>query len=107
MVIYEVNLEVEAEIAEAFRLWLARHVLEMLDLPGFISAEIAAVEADPNEAFKGRRWSVHYRLLDRQALAEYFEQHSARMRADAQQRFADRFRASRRILSIETLGAST
>ena len=39
MVIYEVNLAVDAEIAAAYRAWLAPHIGEVLEVPGFVSAE--------------------------------------------------------------------
>lgn len=94
-IVYEVNLEVDAGIAAAYRDWLADHVREMLGLPGFISAEIFDEEINAGTT---QRWCVHYRLRDRAALQAYFDQHAARMRADGLRRFGDRFRANRRIL---------
>lgn len=102
-VVYEVNLDVEAAIAPAFRVWLGQHVREMLALPGFVSAEILHDEPAPDT--EPRSWSVRYRLCDRLALQHYFEQHAAQMRADGLQRFGQRFTASRRILLSEPLTA--
>ncbi len=96
MVIYEVNLAVDADVAGAYADWLAPHVDEMLALPGFVSAEWWAVEeASPD----GRvRWCVQYRLADRAALADYLAHHADRLRGDGLARFAGRFEASRRVL---------
>ncbi len=93
-VIYEVNLGVEPRIADEFADWLHTHVAEMLALPGFESAEILREEGPPDQPL----FSVRYRLRDRVALDEYFEQHAARMRADGVARFGEAFRASRRVL---------
>ena len=47
MVIYEVNLAVDLEIADAYAAWLAPHIDRVLAVPGFVSAEWWAVEPDP------------------------------------------------------------
>lgn len=93
-VIYEVNLAVEPAIEDEFADWLQTHVAEMLALPGFEAAETLLEEGPPDQPV----FSVRYRLRDRDALDEYFEQHAARMRADGVARFGGAFRASRRIL---------
>ena len=98
MLLYEVELAVEAGIAEAFRAWLPGHVAELLALPGFLSAELLAVEEPappPGEA----ALCVRYRLADRAALDGYLRDHAARLRADGQARFGGRFRATRRVLA--------
>lgn len=100
MIVYEVTLRVEAGSAEAFRAWLGTHVGEMLDLPGFVGADIFRIEpASASDAEHG--WTVHYRLRDRAALDVYLAEHAPRMRADGLARFAGRFSAERRILHAE------
>lgn len=94
-VIYEVNLWPDASIDEAFDAWLAHHVEEMLQLPGFVGASVHRVEG---EGDGGAQRTVHYRLRDRSALDAYLKEHAQRMRADGLSRFGDRFRATRRIL---------
>ena len=95
-VTYEVNLSVEAPLADAYLEWLHAHIAQMLALPGFLDACLAEV-LEPAEAGR-RQWSVAYRLRDRAALEAYLAQHAAGMREDGQRRFGDRFRASRRVL---------
>lgn len=49
-VIYEVNLDLEREIADQYIAWLKPHIQEIINLPGFVSAELMAREeekADP------------------------------------------------------------
>ncbi|HSR65110.1 MAG TPA: DUF4286 family protein [Xanthomonadaceae bacterium] len=98
MLLYEVELAVEAGIAEAFRAWLPGHVAELLALPGFVSAEILAVE-EPAPPPGEVALCVRYRLRDRATLDAYLRDHAARLRGDGLARFGGRFRASRRVLA--------
>ncbi len=98
MIIYEVNLTVDRDIADDYAAWLTGHIGEMLALPGFESAEWlvdrhydAGEGADP-------RWSVQYRLGCHDDFVRYERDHAERMRAEGIERFGDRFSATRRIL---------
>lgn len=101
MVIYEVNLEVEAGAAEAFGVWLAPHIEEMLGLGVFTEAVWFNRRAeDEGLADDGHvRWTVHYTAASRADLDTYFREHASRMRGDGLERFAGKFNASRRILA--------
>ncbi len=94
--IYEVNLEITGDVAAEFVEWLPHHVAEVLALPGFIDAVIAREEMAGADI---KAWNVRYRLDNRKALDRYLDQHAERMRADGLQRFGDRMRASRRIMT--------
>ena len=96
MVIYEVNLTVDAEIADDYAAWLGPHIKEILNLDGFLSAEWFEVETEDEEHV---RWCVQYRVKDRTALETYFVEHADRLRGDGLERFGGRFTAERRILS--------
>lgn len=97
MVIYEVNLVIDAEIAEAYGAWLGEHIEAILAIEGFVSADWEVGEEGP--AGKAL-WSVRYTLRDRAALDRYYAEHAPRMRADGLERFGDRFSASRRVLEL-------
>ncbi len=101
MVIYEVNLEVEAQAAEAFADWLAPHIEQMLALGTFTDAvwfdrhaRDEGVEADGHV-----RWTVHYHAPSREDLDRYFTEHAASMRGEGLERFAGMFNANRRVLA--------
>ena len=49
-VVYEVNVEVDAAVHEAYRAWLRDHVAEMLALPGFRGAKVFDVLEPPPSA---------------------------------------------------------
>ena len=105
MVVYEVNLAVDADVADDYAAWLGPHIDEVLAVPGFVSAEWWTVEGatsgegDSGEAAPPRvRWSVQYRVESREALQTYFDVHAERLRGDGLARFGGRFEASRRVL---------
>lgn len=95
MIVYEVNLQVEASIADEFRAWLEAHVAQMLALPGFLSAERFRVESGAGEPVE---FCVQYRLHDAVALDAYFREHAPHMRAEGLSRFGSRFTAARRVM---------
>ncbi|HET7307798.1 MAG TPA: DUF4286 family protein [Gammaproteobacteria bacterium] len=94
-VIYEVTLTADAAIAADFDAWLARHVEDMVHLPGFLDADIE--RADPPDATHVMR-VARYRVESRAALEHYFAEYAAGMRAAGIDRFGDRFSAARRVL---------
>lgn len=97
MIVYVVELEMEAALRDEYLAWLDGHVREMLALPGFIGAEILIRSEPPPPA--GRFIvQAHYRLRDRAAWDDYLTQHAARMREAGVARFGQRVRASRTIL---------
>ncbi len=97
MVVYEVNLVVQADIHDAWRAWIGPHMQELIALDGFEDAAIYQIESeDGGAAF---HYTVQYRLANRAALDAYFRDHALRLREDGIARFGDRFSATRRIYS--------
>ena len=95
-VIYEVNLEADAAIEAPFDTWLRDHVADMLQLPGFLSAEVLVDSSAP----PGRvRRTVQYRLRSQPDLDRYLREHAPRMRQHGIALFGDRFTAERRTLA--------
>ncbi|MBS1912128.1 MAG: DUF4286 family protein [Bacteroidetes bacterium] len=97
MILYEVNLSVQSDVAGEYLEWLRDHVEQILRLEGFRSATVLEEEG----AEKGtRRFTVHYWLADRASLEAYFANHAASMRQDGLDRFGDMFSATRRVMSV-------
>ena len=99
MVIYEVNLAVDPAVDGAYRDWLTEHIQEILELDGFESARWLQpdVHKDPDG------WLLHtvqYVLTDQASLDKYFENHASKFRGVGIALFGDKFRASRRILTL-------
>lgn len=96
MILYEVRIGVDPEVAADYRGWLDAHVREILALPGFVGADLLA---EPRE--DGRvGWCVQYWLVDRAALDDYLREHAPRLRADGLARFPGRFVGERRVLEL-------
>jgi hypothetical protein len=97
VILYEVRLDVDAEVATDYRDWLGTHVREILALPGFLRADILS---EPRAV--GRiGWCVHYWLADRAALDGYLRDHAPRLRADGLARFPGKFTGERRVLTLD------
>jgi len=97
MIVYIVNLEVEAAIASEYLDWLRAHSDEMLTLSGFLGVEV--FERLEPMAGPGRvEFSVHYRLRDREAFDAYLRDHAPRMREAGLRAFGNRVRARRGLL---------
>jgi hypothetical protein len=96
VIVYEVNLEVESRVAEAFAVWLPGHIGEMLALPGFLSAHLH--EVIDHEDDGRRRWSVRYSLNAEEDLDGYLDGYAHQMRGDGLARFGKNFSATRRVL---------
>jgi hypothetical protein len=93
--IYEVTLSIDREIIDDLDVWLTNHVEEMLQIPGFVRASIFAAEDDD----QGRPQRVtHYYLESDADLEHYLAGPAELMRQSANERFAGRFTASRRVL---------
>lgn len=103
-VVYEVTLTVDSGIAEEFDDWLEQHVADMLELPGFVGAETFHLESD--DEHKVRR-VTRYTLQSKDELDAYLAGQAAAMRQEGIDRFGDRFRASRRILSPSVVRSSS
>lgn len=98
MIVYEVNLAIDRDVADAYRAWLATHVAEILRLPGFDDARILEV-LEPAPDADHVALCVQYTMRDRASLDAYVRDHAPRMRGEGEARFGGRFRASRRVLS--------
>ncbi len=95
-VIYEVDLDADPAIEGPFDTWLRDHIADVLQFPGFLSAEILAASIAPGDRI---RRTVQYRLRDRAALDDYLENHATRLEAQGAALLGDRFVATRRVLA--------
>jgi antibiotic biosynthesis monooxygenase (ABM) superfamily enzyme len=97
MIVYLVELEMDAALRGEYLAWLDEHARGMLALPGFTGAEILIRTEPPPPA--GRFVvQAHYRLRDRAAWDGYLADHASRMRQAGLARFGQRVHASRSIL---------
>ncbi len=96
--IYEVRLEVDAEIEGAYHEWLVEHMPLVVKAGGFVKANLYREETSGSEVV----WVCHYVARSSEDIHNYIRDKSADLRADAVSRFGNRFRAQRRILVSAT-----
>ena len=92
-IVYEVNIDVDADTADEFEAWLVPHAAELLaiDECRFTGAEVFVKEAEPDaEAGARKTFAVHYRLEDRAGLQAYLDTHAPRLRGDGARSRAER-----------------
>ncbi len=92
--IYEVTLSIDQGVAADVDAWLAEHVAEMLELPGFTGAKVFALD-DEHERV---RRVTHYYLDSDSALEQYLAGPAAHMRQATVEKFSDCFDTTRRVL---------
>jgi antibiotic biosynthesis monooxygenase (ABM) superfamily enzyme len=93
MIRYEVNLELDPEIKEEYLAWLKPHIDQMLTFKGFENAILF------ENTEKANCFSVQYDVATMDDMNDYLTNHAAEMRNDAISKFADKFKASRRIMN--------
>jgi antibiotic biosynthesis monooxygenase (ABM) superfamily enzyme len=97
MIVYLVELEMDAALRGEYLAWLEEHVQAMLALPGFTGAEIL-IRIEPPPPTGRFVVQAHYRLRDRAAWDAYLVEPAPRMRPAGLARFGPRVRASRTLL---------
>ena len=100
MFIYEVNLFVEYEIARDYAVWLKKHIEEMLQKQGFLSAEFYECS---DEDIRKKHWCIQYRIESMQDLQNYLDNEAEEVRAESTAIFGENFSASRRVLTKSEL----
>jgi len=103
MLIYEVNLTVDGDVAPRYSSWLREHIRELLALDGFEAAvwHVRSDDGDTipeeDEPTDPREWTVHYQVRDRAALQAYFDEHAERFRREGREKFSGHVESSRRV----------
>lgn len=93
--VYEVTHDIDPDIVDDFDTWLARHVEEMLELPGIMRA--ATYVADDERLARPRRVSW-YRFESDADLERYLAGPAETMRQSCATLFGGRFDVTRRVL---------
>lgn len=99
MYIYNVTINVEDSIREAWLQWLREtHIPEMLATGKFSDARVCRVVVA--EETGGTTFAVQYKAHSQEALKAYYREDAARLRADSLERFGDKCLAFRTELEI-------
>lgn len=97
MVVYEINIELDSSIYDDFMLWNQGQMVELIALPGFKKAVVFTQKDNPYSL------SVQYHLKNMDALEHYAANHVPKLRAEAENRYPGKFKATKRILKKESV----
>lgn len=99
MLIYNVTINVEAAVQDAWLEWMQSvHIPEMLATGKFQEARLCRVLVA--EQTGGVTYAVQYHAASEKLLEEYYREDAARMRQDGLERFGDKCVAFRTELEI-------
>jgi len=93
-IIYEVSLFIENDIFEEYKAFLPNHIQEILQIEGFLSAEMLQPIDAPTEN-NTSRLVVRYRITNKQVLDNYFNIHAPKLRQEVIKKFGEKFKAVR------------
>jgi hypothetical protein len=99
MLIYEVNLTINASVYEEFMSWLKPHIKDMLAFEGFEKAEVLFERnaTDPS----AKKVTVHYHINSYDNYLNYINEKATGMRSQTKALFKDQFSINRRVLERE------
>lgn len=98
MIIYNVTVNVDADVAEEWLRWMhAVHVPEVMATGLFLDSRIMRVLAEEDG---GLTYAVQYTCADMATYERYREEHAPRLQAETQKRYAGRFAAFRTLLEV-------
>lgn len=96
MLMYEVNIAVNNKIIQEYKIWLDKHVAEMLKIDGFCSAEIINNSEDKNIT----HLTVKYQIESQEKLDDYFKYKAKLMRQESLDKYGDYVHITRKIFNI-------
>lgn len=99
-VIYEVNIDTKKSMSQEISIWLKTHIEEMLNIPGFIDANLYQEDIATEDNVKLTVW---YKLSSMSALKEYFNTHALNMRSKGVSKFGEHMNINRRVFTKSKL----
>ena len=93
MIIYEVNIKLNANIVNEFDEWLDKHINKMLQFEGFTSAK--KLNSIQNEKFY---ITVQYNIISQEDLDRYLRNYANNMQNEIKKIFEGQFNLQRRIM---------
>jgi len=86
MHVYEVNIEIRADLEKKYFKWLKDHVVEMLEIKGFLFAEI----------FKNDNILVRYMIDNEKSFNNYINDGAKQMRGNLPKEFEGQVQITRK-----------
>lgn len=98
MIKYEISVEIHPDIFDEYMVWLNTHVGKLLDIEGFLKAEVlTCIETEP---VSWKKIKVDYYVKNYLAYQSYLEHHAAAMRSEVPDDFKGLYSIERKIYAI-------
>ncbi len=98
MIIYNVTINVNADVAEEWLGWMtATHIPEVMSTGLFLDNRICRVLADDDG---GITYAVQYTCADMATYERYKNEHAPRLQAETQKHYGGKFAAFRTLLEV-------
>ncbi len=99
MLIYNVTIKIDKHAEAEWLQWMKTiHIPDMMNIKMFVASLICKLLEEPDE--EGSTYLFQYECENMEKLDEYLEKFAPALRADALQRFKDKFVASRTVMEI-------
>lgn len=101
MILYEVNIDIKANIFDEYIKWLENHIKEMLLIDGFLRAKTFQNFTDIQESKnKDKQVIVQYEVQCLDKLNQYFNNQASKMRTQTRDLFGNNLVITRRVLKL-------
>lgn len=98
MIIYNVTVNVDADVHEAWLDWMRRtHIPDVMSTGLFLESRMCRVLADDEG---GITYAIQYSCADMATYEQYRDEHAPRLQAETRNRFGGKFAAFRTLLEV-------
>lgn len=98
MIIYNVTINVDADVAEEWLRWMKEvHIPDVMATGLFLDNRIMRIMAEEEG---GLSYAIQYTCADMATYERYRVEHAPRLQAETQQRYGGRFAAFRTLLEV-------
>lgn len=98
MVVYNVTISLDINVAEDWLMWMREtHIPDVMATGHFRDSKICRVHGEEEG---GITYAVMYTAVSQETLDKYQEQHSPRLEAEHTERFSGKFASFRTLLSV-------
>lgn len=98
MIVYNVTINVDHEVHDAWLTWMKEeHLPDVMSTGLFVNSRMMRVLADDDG---GITYAIQYTAADMVSYEQYRDEHAPRLQAKTQERFGGRFVAFRTLLQV-------
>ena len=97
MIVYEVNLQIDSQVADDYAAWLKPHIEHILQIKGFRHADWYVCDSSDDKV----HWSIRYQLDSRESLENYQKNHAPALIQEGIDKFGQYLTSDRRIMKLK------